>query len=198
MSINSSINSSTVSSTTSYKDSFMQDSMLMICYKLYKRLHVVCTEPQKELNCLRGFEFSMKDNNIKDNNIKYIDIIDIKFRVAKVTPVKVGYFVTLWKYKDGHTTPYDFDDSFDLYIICIEDGDLLGQFVFSREVLSHQGIISKHQRGGKRGFRLYAPWNIADSKQAIKTQEWQSNYFINLTNRKSIDLDRARRLYNLS
>jgi hypothetical protein len=39
--------------------------------------------------------------------------------------------------------------------------------------LADKGIITKNGKEGKRGIRVYPPWDIATNKQAEKTQRWQ-------------------------
>jgi hypothetical protein len=42
---------------------------------------------------------------------------------------------------------------------------------------SRTRIISTHLKEGKRGMRVYPPWDLPSSKQAKKTQQWQLPYF---------------------
>lgn len=101
------------------------------------------------------------------------------YRLAKVTPNKIGQFVTLWKRsKDGPTQPYDSSDSFGLVIIRTEKRSNSGQFVFPKQILIEKGIITHLKREGKRGFRLYPPWDKPTIKQAKKTQNWQLEFFL--------------------
>ena len=103
----------------------------------------------------------------------------IQFRVGKITPKKIGYFVALWKRGDnGSTQPYDHDDAFDFFIISVKKEENLGQFIFPKSVLLQQGIVSTPQQSGKRGIRLYAPWDNPLSAQAKKTKAWQGQYFL--------------------
>jgi hypothetical protein len=86
----------------------------------------------------------------------------IKFRIAKITPKKVGQFVTLWKrIGSGPILPYDLEDPFDFYVVSVRTCEGFGQFVFPKNVLYDRGIISKDGRGGKRAMRVYPPWDIA-------------------------------------
>ena len=106
----------------------------------------------------------------------------IKFRKAKKTPKKVGQFVTLWKRNlTGQTIPFDIEDDFDFYIIMTSDAYLMGIFVFPKAVLATMGLLSSCHGAGKRGFRLYPGWDIPVSSQALKTQKWQNEYFIDIT-----------------
>jgi hypothetical protein len=101
-------------------------------------------------------------------------------RTAKITPKKVGQFVTLWKRDQLNiTTPISTEDGFQFVIILCQKGDLKGKFVFPVGVLLKKGIIndSKTLNAGKRGFRVYPDWDKPVSTQAIKTQEWQQQFF---------------------
>ena len=64
-------------------------------------------------------------------------------------------------------------------------------------MLSQQGIISTNLKEGKRGIRVYPPWDLTISKQAQKTQKWQLEYFLEIPLNKSVNLDRAKQLYAL-
>lgn len=102
----------------------------------------------------------------------------IKFRVAKITPTKIGQFVTFWKrIGTGPIMPYDMNDSFDLLVVSVRNAQHFGQFVFPKNVLLQKGLVSKDGNGGKRAMRVYPPWDITDSPQAKKTQAWQILYF---------------------
>jgi len=104
--------------------------------------------------------------------------LSVKFRRAKITPKKTGQFVTLWqRSKTGTTEPFSLEDSFDLYIIHIENGHDSGYFVFPRGILADRKILSVNGQGGKRGFRVYPKWDLPENKQAKQTQSWQTSYF---------------------
>lgn len=111
-------------------------------------------------------------------------------RVSKITPTKTGQFVTVWKRNNkGITEPFDFSDVFELLLITARSGTHLGQFVFPKQVLVDKGIITQNGTKGKRGFRVYPPWDIATNKQAIQTQLWQSNYFVIIEKNTTLHLD---------
>ncbi|MET0464905.1 MAG: MepB family protein, partial [Chitinophagaceae bacterium] len=100
-------------------------------------------------------------------------------RSAKITPAKQGMFVTIWKRnKEGVTVPMDVGDDFDLLLITCMQGDRVGQFVFSKSLLALQKVISVKGKGGKRGMRVYHPWQVVSNTRAKKTQEWQRAFFI--------------------
>lgn len=118
-------------------------------------------------------------------------------RTSKITPKKVGQFVTFWKRKDSNSPiqPFDSTDNVDFYVINCQKKDLLGQFVFPKSELIAKRILSTDKKEGKRGFRVYPSWEKTVSKQAIKTQEWQLKHFIEIDVKKGIDLERVKVLY---
>lgn len=106
----------------------------------------------------------------------------VKFRVAKITPTKIGQFVTLWKRADDASAimPFDEADTIDLFICSVRKESEMGQFVFPKSALIEHGYVSKNGSGGKRAIRLYPPWDTPESAQALKTQRWQAIYFISI------------------
>lgn len=121
----------------------------------------------------------------------------IQHRVAKITPTKTGQFVTIWKRnKNGITAPYDISDEIDFIIITARSANNLGQFIFPKKVLADKGIITQNGKSGKRGIRVYPPWDIPESKQAEKTQNWQILYFLTITTDNFANLDLAKKLLN--
>jgi hypothetical protein len=122
--------------------------------------------------------------------------LSVKFRVAKITPTKIGQFVTLWKrIEKGPIQPYDSSDSLDFVIINTRKGEHFGQFIFPKAVLCHQDVFSINNIGGKRAIRVYPPWDIAVNRQAQKTQKWQLEYFLEIPKNTEIDVTRAKLLY---
>lgn len=106
-----------------------------------------------------------------------------KFRKSKITPKKVGQFVTLWKRNSkNETEPYNETDKFDFFIILTKENNNYGFFLFPRKELIKQQILSSKLKEGKRGFRVYPKWTETESKQAEKTQIWQTNYFFDFSN----------------
>lgn len=119
----------------------------------------------------------------------------VKFRTAKITPTKTGQFVTLWKRNNqGITAPHSITDNFDFYIIATRQENNIGVFIFPKAVLHQNHILSDDSRDGKRGFRVYPIWDVTNNKQAQKTQTWQLNYFLELTEGKIIVLEKAASL----
>ena len=103
----------------------------------------------------------------------------VRFRVAKITPTKVGQFVTLWKrIGAGPIQPFDDTDPVDLFVVSTREGEQFGQFVFPTAVLSARDVVARGGQGGKRAIRVYPPWVVTASKQAQATQRWQLAYFV--------------------
>jgi hypothetical protein len=70
----------------------------------------------------------------------------------------------------------------------------VGVFIFSKATLLKQGVLSHQSIGGKRGIRIYPPWDLTSNKQAHKTQAWQIDYFVELSNEGEIDLKKVKDL----
>ena len=116
-------------------------------------------------------------------------------RNAKITPKKVGQFVTFWKRIDnGPIEPFSDSDEFSFYVVNVRCEDKFGQFVFPKSVLIKRGIISTESREGKRGFRVYPAWDVTESGQAKRTQKWQLDYFYEIDG-ITVDLERVSGLY---
>jgi len=127
-----------------------------------------------------------------------LNTLNIKSRRSKITPKKIGQFVTLWKRNiKGETTPLEDSDEVDLIVINSRQGSQLGQFVFPKNVLKEKGIVSHGIKLGKRGFRVYPPWTNPANKTAQKTQKWQLEYFLNIELNFKTDLGKANDLYLL-
>ena len=133
--------------------------------------------------------FELKNLNTHSEGIEYgachfeLNDLKIEYRVSKITPTKTGQFVTIWKRNtQGITAPFDVADAIDFVIITSKNGDNWGQFVFPKMVLVEKGIFSQNEKGGKRGIRVYPPWDKAMNKQAEKTQNWQLKYFFTADN----------------
>lgn len=114
-------------------------------------------------------------------------------RSAKVTPKRVGQFVTFWKRSPlGHITPYEAQDPFDFFSVICAREKKVGHFLFPKTALVAQGILSTEKKDGKRGFRVYPDWDTPTSKQAIRTQLWQQLYFYRID--QNADLNRVKAL----
>lgn len=121
--------------------------------------------------------------------------LNIRFRIAKITPTKTGQFVTLWKrINQGPIQPFDYTDPIDLFIVSTRKDDKFGIFIFPKSILVTKEIVTD-KKDGKRAIRVYPPWDIATSKQAQKTQKWQLDYFLKIPKDRAIDLNRAKLLF---
>lgn len=126
-----------------------------------------------------------------------IEKLTFKFRKSKITPKKVGQFVTLWKRNsDKKTEPFNETDSFDFFLIVSEQDEKIGFFIFSKKLLIEKNILSTKLKEGKRGFRIYPTWVKTENKQAEKTQSWQTEYFIELTNNEQNDIEKLKSILN--
>lgn len=116
-------------------------------------------------------------------------------RSSKVTPKKVGQFVTFWKRNEkGSIEPFSARDVIDYLIVNVRSENNFGQFVFPKSILIKKKIISTDQIEGKRAFRVYPIWDQVQSKQADRTQKWQLVYFYSIDD--SMVFQKAKRLYN--
>ena len=120
----------------------------------------------------------------------------VRFRVAKITPTKIGQFVTLWKrIGKGPIQPFDQTDDVDFFVVSVRREGCFGQFVFPKSVLVKQSVIAKDGKGGKRAIRVYPPWDKPTSAQGLKTQMWQIEYFLEIPGNTPVDLVRCRALF---
>lgn len=144
---------------------------------------------------LKMSDFTIETESKAYNACRFrLNGLHILSRNAKITPKKVGQFVTFWKRnQQGVTVPFDVDDPIDFYSVNVYTENNYGQFVFPKAILIKKGIISTPKKEGKRGFRVYPSWDIVTSKQAKRTQQWQLNYFYEITN--STDLQSVSKLY---
>ena len=146
-------------------------------------LKVSAPIPDKESSKYGGYWFALND-------------APIMFRVAKITPTKIGQFVTLYRRIGGKgpTKPYTLEDAANFFIVSTRQGDNFGQFIFPKIVLHEHGIISNNDgTGGKWAIRVYPPWDIAINKQAKNTQAWQLEYFVDASS-NTIDHKRIHTL----
>jgi len=127
-----------------------------------------------------------------------INGLNVKFRVAKITPIKSGQFVTFWKRDlSGTIIPFDVKDSFDMFIVVVAKDDFFGHFLFPKSVLYAKGVISKNGIGGKRALRVYPFWDTVSSKHAKRTQQWQLPYFCQLDSNDSENETKIRNILSM-
>ena len=119
----------------------------------------------------------------------------IEHRKAKITPKKTGQFVRIWKRNAiGITTPFELSDAFNFIIITTKSENNLGKFLLPKKILASKGILSQNGKMGKRGIRVYPPWDSPISKQALQTQRWQSAYFLPISTVIATDFELAKKL----
>ncbi|PZF74333.1 MepB family protein [Taibaiella soli] len=146
------------------------------------RFYISNVETDPESIEYSGYNFTLNDQNIK-------------FRVAKITPTKTGQFVTIWKRNEkGVAEPFHITDNFSSLIVATRTDKNFGLFIFPKEVLREQKILSDDNSAGKRGIRVYPPWDITTNKQAQKAQRWQTEYFIDLSGNDSTDFEKVAEL----
>lgn len=147
-------------------------------------------------NCsLRISNFRLENESKEYDGCQFeLNDLNVVCRKAKITPKKVGQFVTFWKRnKSGIIEPFQKNDTICFYVVNVKSKNLFGQFVFPKSILINRGIISTENKEGKRAFRVYPIWDIPVSKQAKTTQKWQLNYFYEIND--STDLNRVIELY---
>lgn len=155
--------------------------------RVYDPCGFKCFQPMAELESI---EYGAAAFTIND--------FSIKFRVAKITPTKVGQFVTCWKrIANGPIQPYDSADPFDFFIISARKDTHFGQFIFPKSILVKQSVLSRQGKGGKRGIRVYPPWDQPLNQQAKKTQQWQVQYFLEVPPKNDPDYARTKMLLQL-
>lgn len=146
--------------------------------------------------------FTLSDFKIEAESQEYgacrfkLNNLQVVYRNAKTTPKKTGQFVTCWKrIDDGPIEPFSEMDHLDLLVVTVSTADYRGQFVFPKSALLKKGIITTSKKEGKRAFRVYPPWDLTNSPQAQRTQKWQLDYFLAITDR--IDLNKTTQLYSV-
>ena len=115
-------------------------------------------------------------------------------RDAKITPKKIGQFVTFWQRNlEGVTVPFHQTQAIDCFIVNVKDQQSFGQFVFPISILIEKEIVTTNLKDGKRAFRVYPPWCNPQSKQAKRTQDWQLHFYLKIA--QPLSFDRIKKLY---
>lgn len=149
----------------------MNESLERIKSTIYLKNNLIITafKSENESQEYQAARFKLNENRIV-------------YREGKITPKKIGQFVTFWnRNPDGLTEALHESDDFDFYIITVINNERTGQFIFPKSALIKYGIISTTKKAGKRGFRIYPCWDKPISVQAVKTQSWQLGYFCEFT-----------------
>jgi hypothetical protein len=153
---------------------------------VYKKLGFVLTNLTQNIESIEYGACSFKLNDYT-----------IIYRVSKITPTKAGQFVTIWKRNEkGKTIPFDLSDDFDFLIISVRNDHNFGQFIFPKSILAEKRIVTKNGKIGKRGIRVYPPWDKVANKQAMNTQSWQTKYFLTIKNENSTDFILGKQLFS--
>ncbi|MBU3109054.1 MepB family protein [Clostridium gasigenes] len=143
-------------------------------------------------------------NNLKEENqnsdygagVFQLNSKSIRFRVAKITPNKIGQFVAFWEKDDKNKNqPFSYNQSPDLLVINTFKDNHFGQFIFPKEVLIKKGILKTNEQDGKMAIRVYPSWDTPTNKQAIATQKWQLIYFIDISDTNKLLNQEILRLY---
>lgn len=126
-----------------------------------------------------------------------LNLKSIRFRVAKITPTKIGQFVAFWE-KDGDNKnqAFSYENATDLLVINTFTSTNFGQFVFPKDILLKHNILKTPATNGKMAIRVYPSWENPTSKQAIQTQKWQLEYFVEMKNKNSLPILKLLNLYS--
>ncbi|MDA1677996.1 MepB family protein [Bacillus cereus group sp. TH152-1LC] len=120
----------------------------------------------------------------------------IRFRVSKITSNKIGQFVSFWEKDDNmQNQAFSYDAAPDLLVITCIDDNKLGQFIFPKEILLKEKILKTQSQKGKMAMRVYPIWDTPVSNQAKKSQLWQLQYFVDLSDHNNLPLDKLLNLY---
>ncbi|EJQ12742.1 hypothetical protein IE3_03151 [Bacillus cereus BAG3X2-1] len=138
-----------------------------------------------------------KQNSEYAGGIFQLNNRSIRFRVSKITPNKIGQFVSFWE-KDAsmRNQAFSYDSAPNLLVItCIADNKL-GQFIFPKEILLKEKILKTQNQKGKMALRVYPIWDKPVSNQAKKSQQWQLQYFVDLSDSKNVAIHKLLSLYS--
>ena len=171
----------TIKNSWSNQQSIASD-LILAFKKVYDCFYFECSQPQQESE---STDYSAYRFYLNEKHICY--------REAKITPTKIGQFVTLWKRtRQGTIQPFDVSDAIDFVFISVRKDNLLGQFIFPQAALLEKAVFSTEFKEGKRAIRVYPPWDETTNKQAQKTQQWQLKYFYEIT--PDLDLNSFEKL----
>ena len=123
----------------------------------------------------------------------------VRFRVANITPAKEGQFVALWeKDENNKNQPYSYEEAPALLVITtFKNDNKFGQFIFPKDILFQRNIFRSSSTKGKMAIRVYPSWDKPTSKQALETQKWQLPYFVNMSSKSKLPIDKIIKLYSL-
>lgn len=138
-----------------------------------------------------------KQNSEYAGGVFQLNNRSIRFRVSKITPNKIGQFVSFWeKNASMSNQAFSYDSAPNLLVItCIADNKL-GQFIFPKEILLKEKILKTQNQKGKMAMRVYPIWDKPVSNQAKKSQLWQLHYFVDLSDTENVATDKLLNLYS--
>lgn len=122
-----------------------------------------------------------RQNSVYEGMTFVVGNTTFRSRLAKKTPKKKGYFTALWEQPREKNQAYSLSGYPDKLMITVLDGKQKGQFVFPSSVLVANGIIKTETTAGKMAFRVYPPWVQDLNPTASRTQNWQTPYFLDLS-----------------
>ncbi|MGM0838090.1 MAG: MepB family protein [Bacillota bacterium] len=138
-----------------------------------------------------------KQNSQYAGGIFQLNNKTIRFRVSKITPNKIGQFVSFWeKNENMQNQAFSYDSAPDLLVITCIDDNKLGQFIFPKEILLKEKILKTQSQKGKMAMRIYPIWDNPVSDQAKKSQMWQLQYFVDLSDTNNLSLGKLFNLYS--
>ena len=111
------------------------------------------------------------------------DQYSYRSRLAKKTEKKVGYFVVFWE-KDptNKNRAYSYEQAPDFTLVWVVDDQHLGYFRFPKQLLKEKKILRDSRQPGKMAIRVYPTWSTSLNPTAQRTQRWQLDYFVEVTN----------------
>ncbi|MDQ0207664.1 MepB family protein [Alkalicoccobacillus murimartini] len=148
-----------------------------------------------EIGIVEDFDQKQEvQNNEYEGLILKINNRTYRSRLAKLTPKKKGYFVAFWeKNADGVNQAFSYEQTPEKVMITIIDQTLRGQFIFPKDVLLTFGVLKSSEQKGKMAMRVYPSWVTGLNTNARKTQTWQEDFFIDLTD--GLDGEKLKKLY---
>ena len=102
------------------------------------------------------------------------------------------------KDENNKDQPYSYEEAPDFLVITtFKNDNEFGQFIFPKEILFKQNILRSSSTKGKMAIRVYPSRDSPTSKQAMKTQEWQLSYFVDMSNPNKLPTEKVVELYSL-
>ena len=122
--------------------------------KMDKNLNHIKTEVYDKC-ALEISDFKTETEGKEYNACRFqLNGLSILSRSAKITPKKVGQFVTFWKRNEnGSIEPFNENDHIDFYTVNVMTENKFGQFVFPKSVLIKKGILSTKKKRRKTSIQ---------------------------------------------